>query len=852
MADATSITDTVTLDAVSVTATSTSGSGVSSGVLTGTTGTPSGPEVGTDVVYQEIKLYIEGVQVPFISMSISSNIGQSPYAAIEVPPQAGLMDIARYYQPKVHVFYTDNILGGERLLFWGHIAAVAYQRSKGQGSASIQFTCVHKNELLKGVTLDYTGYGNTNSSANTNPSDSAIKVNSLTSTLGIINALKGTTGVQTADSDKIVASNAKLSTVDTSLIDSSLISFEKRLLGMPGTVINFWNQLKRDGLSNPKLNQIFIKLYMPLVEEGLAYFERLTGHYSLETQVDGDRAEYCPHDVPSSKSNILIPPSRKINSTSAIQSAMTVEAIQSNLGYSGQLTDFGTLLTNFFYSIEYELITLASPATVAVDPSTFSDPDNAETFATVNRSISETIIKPQTPFYYAPICNVVFSSMFSSITVSQQEDQVPTRVSAVHDLLPSSGGTLSSFYRAPHSIREAVAIGASQNATETSSSATTIGLLDTTQSSYNTPGKYEQGRGVIPRNIIMPNWLAMFVSDKAPSVGSPAAETWPENSSQKYTDIVAAHSCWVDRYGYDITQSDATISRTRNAAKDPLDPASPLANIAPWQRILFETVDYEFTKQVAQSRSGSIEALFNPYIIPGYPMDIIDESPNYPSFHAMCGSVTHSITNGSISTTIGFMAATTYAEMSNYYIPPLHPWLEKALNMNNPVYSDISASASTESAANYGAARDTSSISSTLINNPIAKAAADDYYKSVLGITSADPSILYDFSTGAVSEVSRASGLWSASSESNTVSPNGGEATNYKSSMGNMRLVSRQIETKADITARFNIGFVEFNETNYTQSGASYLNPILDTNITLEPGASLFLDYEESKTFLAS
>jgi hypothetical protein len=37
------------------------------------------PSGKTDVMFQEIKVYIEGVQIPFIAASISSGIGMLPY-----------------------------------------------------------------------------------------------------------------------------------------------------------------------------------------------------------------------------------------------------------------------------------------------------------------------------------------------------------------------------------------------------------------------------------------------------------------------------------------------------------------------------------------------------------------------------------------------------------------------------------------------------------------------------------------------------------------------------------------------------------------------------------------------------
>ena len=87
----------------------------------------------TDVVFQEIRLYIEGVQVPFISISITSTVGSLPTATIQIPPQSGLMDIIRYYQPKVHIFYIDPITGEECILFNGLLATVLYCSSYFHG-----------------------------------------------------------------------------------------------------------------------------------------------------------------------------------------------------------------------------------------------------------------------------------------------------------------------------------------------------------------------------------------------------------------------------------------------------------------------------------------------------------------------------------------------------------------------------------------------------------------------------------------------------------------------------------------------------------------------------------------------
>lgn len=134
--------------------------------------------------------------------------------------------------------------------------------------------------------------------------------------------------------------------------------------------------------------------------------------------------------------------------------------------------------------------------------------------------------------------------------------------------------------------------------------------------------------------------------------------------------MIAMAAEWKSRYGKNIYSDDGTITKEDNPAKAGLNPYDPLnKSVMPHERIMFSTIDYEYTQRKIGSRSGNIEMLFNPYIIPGYPMDVIDDNPNHPSFHGFCTSVTHTITARSVVTNVAMINAVSYAELSNYYIP---------------------------------------------------------------------------------------------------------------------------------------------------------------------------------------
>lgn len=824
------------------------------GLSTANEGTVDGSINNTDVIYQDVKLFIEGVQVPFEAISISQSIGALPTATIQIPPQAGMLDVARYYQPKVHIFYTDANYGGDRLLFWGHIVVANYMKSRLQGTASISFHCEHKNALLSTVTLEFSGYA---SNATTilndpNPEQATAKVNNLNSTLAIIKAMQGLTGVQSVANDLLDPSNTNVSQADVTKLSKRFANFENRLIGMPAAIMNFWNQLKKECYSNVSLNTIMADMYIPLVEDGLGFFDRLAGHYTIETLVDGTKEDYCPGGVtPSSTSNqVLVPPAYKLNSISAIKSSLAVSAISNMLGFSGELTNFLQMFTDFYTSVEYEILTLASPAEVPADPTVTVNIDDLSSYASTGRMAIETIVKPQVPFYYSPVCNVLFPKMYHTIQISQDESQIPSRLTAFSDVVPGDQGAVGSQYRAPNSIREAISYGASM-ANNAQKSNLQVNLQGTTGQSFNVPGKYEVGRGVRNKRIAMPSWLAQMLKGKIQEAGSPTIESWPDKTNPDYKALCDLHAAWIDRYGYDTTiYDDGTSEDTRNTAKDALDPYSQKSQIHPFQRLLFATADYEYTKAVVSSRMGTIDAIFNPYIIPGYPMEILDDSPNAPCFHAMCSSVTHSFTSRSIGTTIGVIAACTYTEMVNYFMQPIHPWLQTALNIVNT--SPGESGKSSTDGDGYGNPPDDLNINSSILFNDLGKSTADAFYSNVLGVGSVTIDDLYDFQMGRIIPQQRSNGLLVEGTETSKPAANGGEQNDFLTAVGNLRLVMRPIEGRKSIESKFGITFIDLNTTNYNPTSVSYQNPNLDSDYLLEPGASIFLDYQEVADFISN
>jgi hypothetical protein len=786
----------------------------------------------TDVIYQDIKLYIEGIQVPFSSISISQSLNALPSAEIEVPPQAGLMDICRCYQPKVHIFYEDLNYGGYRLLFWGHIQGNSYQHSRaGSGSASIRFHALHKNALMTQLTLDFMNYLNPQSNPLEAPGSNQTQAD-INSMFAVMEAMKGISGIQTDPKDELSPLNADVATADITKLMKSHSSLLARYSGMPGISMTLWNKTKKSTYSNVKYNTMYQGVMVPLVEDGLSFFKRLSGHPYIEDKLSAGKVQTCLHNM---KADIVVPPAFKVALTTAVQTSISVQVATNAIQFSGELTSFVEILGNLYRSVSYEMVTLASPAEVPVDPAVRAADigvDPGETMAI------ETIVKPEMPFYYAPVCNVIFPRMYHTVQVAQEEASQPTRVTATYDSTVGASGRLGMNYRGPHSIREAIAYGSmlNNNATEVPDLTSTLQLLQ------NVPGRYEQGRGILNQKIALPMWLQMLAANQT-SLFDGNGYVAPNFSSPEYLEIAKICSAWRARNGYKVWygRQDGMIHEERELNKDKLNPYDPNSRTQPYQIILFTSVDYLFTQKMAASRTGVVDAVFNPYIIPGYPMDVLDDTPNHPSFHGLCTSVTHSISASGISTSIGMSSVQTYAELSNYYTPPAPPWMVNALDLID-VEGTPGADGSIEAMKVVNAG--------TLINNEKGRLAADNYYFPVLGVGSADPSWLMDFDAGQVRPQQRLNGSIVPGTKASVATLNGGESNDYLTTSGNLRLVARPIETREKLSERFKYTFVDLTPETYNLATVGIINPALENSKFLEPGASPFLEYMEPEVYI--
>ena len=701
-----------------------------------------------------------------MNMVINQGAGTTPSASVEIPSTMGLMDIARFYSPKVHIFYKDRIDGQEkfRLLFSGIIVSVSYSRQTMPPGKSLQLVCQHRYFPINDFLIDYSGWLN----LSTDLQNGDVKPANANSQASILSALKGVMKGVGLEITEAVPNGVPEE------LPTFLHPYQERVKGIPGVIVNYWQQLKRDTFQ-PSLKPVsdsFTKLYRPLVEDGLKFFQRMSGHPYLEEKVEQGRLEY---DCKEKSAKLLIPPSTNTFLVSAVQAEMAYRAIRNYLTQSGELTNLYQVFSGFYESIDYEILTLASPALSKVGDSLVP---------------TDTIVKPKLPFYYSPSCNVIYPNMYTGISVSYDEYNIPTRVELRNQELPDSGELFFTRFRAPHSIRKAIASGVTNR--------NDSGLKSTTGPAQGKVGLYEQGRGVKRQFADLPPWIA-HLSDS--SQKDFVNEGWPDKnlSGDKYNALEQLRTGWATRFPGD-------------EAFNPW--AEKQSGVLAHHRLLFTTADYYYTQFVARSKAGNVQGLFNPYIIPGYPMDIISGSPGEPCFHALCSSVSHQISDRGVYTSISFVAAMTYSELVNYYVPFVHPWLQVQLGLAEK---------------------------QTIVNNSDGLKGAIEFYGDVLGkeVTAVSPEMLYDFATGTPKPMGGFTG-------DSIKGSNGGELNLNLTYEGNMAFAYRPIEDQESIQNTDGIKFIPMQQNVYNPSVLTYTDDfLLDESSKLELGQSQFLDYNK-------
>jgi len=701
-----------------------------------------------DLIHNEFRVYIEGVQIPFESATVNQAYKELPTATITVPPFPGLQDIGRNYFPKVHIFYKDfnfsipesyrhkvdrdELRDSWKLLFTGMIKGVEDNKHVGSdgGSQNITLHAGSELELISQILIKFANERfQEGVQALGQTADGANVVGEFNSHTAVIKALGGISDT-TDESDVRHIPEGK---------------FED-LKGTPGILKVFWNILKRDAerevLSND--TEAMREMYVPLIEEGLKLWEFMSGHPEIEEGIASEKFEYKIDDprqgLTDEDFEVMIPSTFKTFISDKAQVSLAVQAMKQN--HAAMPSDMTGSLGHYFTSIlnllEYDMIELPAPV---------SKEDGG---------LTKYVVKPQMPYYYSPICNVVLPSLISSVSTRSNYGDIPTRmmnIANIADLLNGPGHGIGKVYTSPHSVRKA---------------RSPSGNLGNTFSVFNNKvGKYEWGRGIVASVLQVPplyNLLGGHLKKGSEE------ETLDKNTS---ASKATAEAAWNAMYPGD----------------EQYNPYSTDSGIDAWDRMNFLYTDLKMAQATATARIAQASGVFNPYPIVGYPMDFVDQVASRDSYHGFCTSITHSFSaSGNAETSYSMASVSTYSELAYHNLPAINPYLMTALSLDeNP----------------------------RLYGNAKAYAKACKVYLDVFGIGAAEPALLQDYRTGEPNPFTRtpsSGGCWTTESDTT------GGVRFETTTRGSLALVARNITSLIELEKLSGNTFIDIDDWIYATS----------------------------------
>lgn len=755
-------------------------------------------------IFQEFRVYIEGVQVPFADISISSVYGSLPTAQVIVPYLPYLQEIARNYRPKIHIFYADatNTLSNYKqdkedikeardlalkVLFSGEIVASNYSKSKTpfSSSSNLTFSCVHKNSAVQEMAMRLASFsaqeGSRQASANQAQANATVTLTNP--------GLLATQVIQGIDTKAVF--DLSEGQANPAGVPTYLDLYKPYYKGMPGVLLRLWNIICTDANVHSNINDIMQRLYIPLFIN-LKFFDGITSHTLVEEFLEKKRAPIDAADMTqlgdagvqtgSSPGTALSPLKASYDPLGTFIASVQInslsELISQNVSSLGFLDFVKSIYAEFFY----EMITLNSPvqrfntARSAELAKAVDEYQKLEVYDSDPIAPGETIIKPVMPIYFSPKCNVLYPKMYTSISVNDMYAEAPTRVEVFMNNVGNVNLPINMTFRSPPSLRDAFLARAFPSA----SGQKITDPIDTFSIVGNTIGVTEIARGVKSRAVDAPSWMTHIASKS----------------------------------------DDGTVKEG-------------------FKEILTQYADYEYSIGVTSTRTGTVQSIFNPYIIAGYPMDIIDPGLYRPSYHAFCTSVTHSISSAGVAeTSIGFTNAITYDELYGVDTPLALPWLAEVLGMQEGVSQETAK-------VSYSKLTSLTDADQAIID------AANTYYSQVLGVGAAFPDVLTGYKYFTPGEIPPTVFQKQVEETISTTS----------SPEESILLCRRPIQTKTNVAGLHDLKFIDTDTSEFQPVGAlassvAFHSPTgnkedisfsLTRNGKLANGFNAFLDYDAFK-----
>ncbi len=346
-------------------------------------------------------VYICGVEVPVLSVSLSSSVWAIPTANIQMPADRNLKRLGAEDRVRVTIFYLDTVYydGEYCLIFDGEIVSIGY--SSSARAANLSLTC-------RGLASAF----------------ESLKMFFLSS---MPNFVKAATGNPDADAVVAGASYAKL--FPASLFYSNLSSADNAPILRPYDFVeNVFKMMAGLEAAPPALVDALQKSYKDGATPSDTKSVIATHWFNRWLHRTNFMDQWLPlpgYETFFTDKDSLFPVLRTIQQSSAIDALVKMA---SNIGDSGSVWE---LLRQVFVTLYYEVSILLTPPALAVKAKSLKVRGGFETkIGNDQLRLGTHVTKPQMLFGVPPACNVIWKSLVISLSYSEDYASQPTRLRA--------------------------------------------------------------------------------------------------------------------------------------------------------------------------------------------------------------------------------------------------------------------------------------------------------------------------------------------------------------------------------------------------------------------------------------
>ena len=633
-------------------------------------------------------VYLAGIETPVESVTITYGSEGIPQATINLIPDNILYRFGAEDRVPVAIFYLDQWYGPKkeyRLLFDGDVVSWAY--AKSFSGRSLQLQCVSHIAILQQMFPMFIG----------DPSDLLQNIQGLQQSVVLIKpddsmfpASLFIKGISASTPTFIQRPFDFMTNMLNLLKIGGNIGSYAVVPGLPSgkkSMEKLYDKEKRtDGNNNvgteivytgefsPEVRSVINSAYsgeyvnIPLLESLLKRSE--TGKDKDNNPVIGDgemgavlqffvkynhKVKFDKRWVASTYDTVLSSPKvtkdvtgGKVELASALNARVKeilMKTLKDNhVNDLGSAANFYDLVMAFYNTMYYDVLVLPNPPYVSVD--SFSRPYAS----TTNFRLSNFIIKPFAHFALPPACNILFPSMVESFTFQENYLEQNTRsyVGSNTQVDFITGGGDSAQASEDVLFNQALVTGAPTSVL----GAVKYGQENLTIKDKNNiiyPDEYF--RGVVTTNRELPGWF-MYLKDSSISSNE---EVFKQKKDMADKGEEPAPNKTQDPVNYETQQQIASADELKKS-------------IIPEYRKGFDGLvntlaQYEYLRQKYAPRGGTASLVFNPYIVPGFPMVIIDSLNTNMHIVFYPTSITHTLSaDAGFSTSVQFVHVRTLQE----------------------------------------------------------------------------------------------------------------------------------------------------------------------------------------------